>query len=181
MDVVRRNPRFGYRRIHVMVKREGFRVGRDQVHRLCQRHRLRMPKRMIKCRRLDSSENGIIRRRSEHIDHVWTYDFVSDQTADGRRLKMLTVEDEFTRECLAIEVGRSIRAKDAVGVLRELFAIRGRPRYIRSDNGPEFIAKAVRSWLKESEVGPLYIEPGAPWENAFGESFNGRLRDECLS
>lgn len=123
----------------------------------------------------------MIRRRAERIDHVWTYDFVSDQTADGRRLKILTVEDEFTRECPALEVARSITSRGLIGVLRELFAVRGVPRHIRSDNGPEFIAGRVRAWLEGNGVGPLYIEPVAPWQNAFGESFNGKLRDECLN
>lgn len=164
-----------------MLKDDGFRAGRDRVHRLWRLHNLRVPRRRIKRRRLGSSENGILRRRAEHIDHVWTYDFVSDQTTDGRRLKILTVEDEYTRECLALEVGRTFTGKDVVNVLRELFLIRGTPKHIRSDNGPEFIAKAVRSWLEENGVGPLYIEPGAPWENGVGESFNGKLRDELLN
>jgi transposase InsO family protein len=112
---------------------------------------------------------------------VWSWDFVKDQTTDGRPFKMLVIVDEFTRECLALEADRSIRSKDVINVLEELFMIRGLPMHIRSDNGPEFIAKAVRSWLQDHEVGPLYIEPGAPWENAYCESFNGRLRDECLN
>ena len=113
------------------------------------------------------------------IDRVWTYDFVSDQTTDGRRLKILTVEAEFTRECLALEVGRRFTGRDVVGVLRELFLIRGTPKHIRSDNGPEFIAKALRSWLEANEVGPLYIAPGAPWENGVGESFRGSCATSC--
>jgi transposase InsO family protein len=164
-----------------MLTREGFRVGRDRVHRLWRLHHLRVPRRTIKRRRLGTSENGVVRRRAERIDHVWTYDFVSDQTADGRRIKILTVEDEHTRECLALEVARSITSRDVIGVLGELFAVRGAPAFIRSDNGPEFIADRVRSWLEDNAVGPLYIEPGAPWQNAFGESFNGKLRDECLN
>ena len=164
-----------------MLEREGFWVGRDRVHRLWRLHGLRVPRRRISRKRLGSSENSVMRRRAEHIDHVWTYDFVSDQTTDGRRLKILTVEDEFTRECLALEVGRRFTGRDVVGVLRELFLIRGVPRHIRSDNGPEFIASSVRSWLGEHGVGPLYIEPGSPWENGVGESFNGKLRDELLN
>lgn len=164
-----------------MLGHEGFRAGRDRVHRLWRLHDLRVPRRTIKRRRLGTAEHGVVRRRAERIDHVWTYDFVSDQTADGRRLKILTVEDEFTRECLALEVARSITSRGVIRVLEELFALRGTPAYIRSDNGPEFIAERVRSWLEDNEVGPLYIEPGAPWQNAFGESFNGKLRDECLN
>jgi len=181
LALARKHPRYGYRRIHAMLRRDGFRVGRDRVHRLWRLHHLRVPRRTIKRRRLGTSENGVVRRQSERIDHVWTYDFISDQTADGRRLKILTVEDEFTRECLALEVARSIPSRGVIGVLRELFAVRGTPGYIRSDNGPEFIATRVRSWLEDNDVGPLYIEPGAPWQNAFGESFNGKLRDECLN
>ena len=106
---------------------------------------------------------------------------MKDQTLDGRPFKVLTIVDEFTRECLALEVGRSIRSGDVIGVLRELFLVRGVPRHIRSDNGPEFIAKQLRRWLEDHRVGPLYIEPGAPWENGYNESFNGKLRDECLN
>ncbi len=112
---------------------------------------------------------------------MWTYDFVSDQTADGRRLKILTVEDEYTRESLTLEVARRITSHDVIDVLRELFAVRGAPTHIRSDNGPEFIAKRVRSWLEANKVGPLYIERGAPWQNGVCESFNGKMRDECLN
>jgi len=164
-----------------MLKTEGFRVGPDRVHRLCRLHGLRVTRRIIKRKRLGTSENGITRHRAMHIDHVWSYDFVSDQTADGRRLKILTVTDEYTRESLSLEVARSITGGDVIGVLRELFAVRSAPAYIRSDNGPEFTAKAVRSWLRKTGVKTLYIEPGSPWQNAFGESFNGRLRDECLN
>ena len=181
LGVARANPRWGYRRVHAVLRGEGFRAGRDRVHRLWRLHGLRVPRRRIKRRRLGCSANGIVRKRAEHIDHVWTYDFVSDQTVDGRRLKILTVEDEYTRECLGLEVGRRFTGRDVVGVLRELFLIRGVPGHIRSDNGPEFIAQAVRSWLEEHGVGPLYIEPGAPWENGVGESFNGKLRDELLN
>jgi len=181
LGLAREHPRYGYRRIHAMLQADGFRAGRDRVHRLWKLHGLRVPRRRIRRRRLGSSENGIVRHRAERIDHVWTYDFVSDQTTDGRRLKILTVEDEFTRECLALEVGRTFTGKDVVNVLRELFLIRGAPKHIRSDNGPEFIARSVRGWLDANEVGPLYIEPGAPWENGVGESFNGKLRDELLN
>lgn len=181
LELARKLPRYGYRRIHAMLRDDGFRVGRDRVYRLWRLHGLRVPRRRIRRRRLGSSKNGIVRHRAEHIDHVWTYDFVSDQTIDGRRLKILTVEDEYTRECLALEVGRTFTGKDVVNVLRELFLIRGAPKHIRSDNGPEFIAKAVRAWLDQNDVAPLYIEPGAPWENGVGESFNGKLRDELLN
>ena len=180
-ELARQNPRYGYRRIHAMLKRCGHRAGRDRVRRLCRRHGLKVPRKTRKRRRLGCSANGVLRKRAERTDHVWTYDFVKDQTLDGRTLKILTVEDEHTRECLAAPVARTFTSGDVIRVLRGLFATRGVPGHIRSDNGPEFIAAAVRGWLEQSGAGPLYIRPGAPWENAFGESFNGKLRDECLN
>ena len=121
-----------------------------------------------------------MRRRALHKDHVWAWDFIHDRTEDGRALKWLSVVDEYTRECLVLEVRRSFTSADVIDVLRELFAIRGAPRHIRSDNGPEFIAQAIRSWLSSARVETLYIEPGSPWENGYAESFHGRLRDELL-
>ena len=115
------------------------------------------------------------------MNHVWTYDFIEDRTEDGRKLKFLTVLDEWTRESPAIEVGRSITSKGVIAVLEYLFMVRGAPRFIRSDNGSEFIADAIKRWLAESSVGTLYIEPGSPWENGYIESFHGRLRDELLN
>jgi putative transposase len=164
-----------------MLEHEGFRAGRDRVHRLWRAHGLRVPRKTHKRRRLGTIGNGITRHAATRIDHVWTYDFVKDQTLDGRPIKILTVVDEYTRECLAAVTARGITAAAVVGVLRGLFATRGVPAHIRSDNGPEFIARTVRSWLEEHGVGPLYIEPGAPWQNGVGESFNGKLRDECLN
>ena len=133
-----------------------------------------------KRRRMGSSENGCKRRRAEHKDHVWSYDFVMDRTEDGRQLKMLPVVDEYTRECLHLEVQRSITKEDVVAILAKLFLERGEPKFIRSDNGPEFIAKAVKGWLEDAGVKTLYIEPGSPWENAYSETFNSRFRDELL-
>jgi len=130
---------------------------------------------------LGTAAGGITRHRATRIDHVWTYDFVKDQTANGRPIKILTIVDEHTRECLACEVARSITSGEVIGVPRDLFIVRGTPSHIRSDNGPEFIARSVRLWLEMNNVGPLYIEPGAPWQNGVGESFNGKLRDECLN
>ncbi len=181
LALARARPRFGYRRIHAMLRREGFRVSAGRVHRLWRLHGLKVPRRTIKRRRLGCSENGVVRKRAEGIDHVWTWDFVKDQTADGRPFKILTIVDEYTRECLACEAARSLTSGDVIRVLEDLFIVRGLPGHIRSDNGPEFIARRLRSWLEEHAVGPLYIAPGSPWENAFGESFNGRLRDECLN
>ena len=181
LELARKHPRYGYRRIHAMLRSEGFRVSKGRVHRLWRLHSLRVPAKTIRRRRLGSSENGVVRKRAERIDHVWCWDFVKDQTADGRPFKVLTIVDEFTRECLALKVGRSIRSGDVIEVLRELTLVRGVPAFIRSDNGPEFIAGRVRGWLEEHAIGPLYIEPGAPWENGYNESFNGKLRDECLN
>ena len=128
-----------------------------------------------------SSENSCSVKKAEYINHVWTYDFIEDRTEDGRKLKLLTVLDEWTRESAAIEVGRSIKSRDVILVLEYLFMVRGVPGYIRSDNGPEFIADAVKKWLREQMVGTLYIEPGSPWENGYIESFHSRLRDELLN
>ena len=127
------------------------------------------------------SRNSCTAKKAEYINHVWTYDFISDQTADGRKLKLLTILDEHTRENLGIEVERSIKAKDVIRVLEHLFTVRGIPEYIRSDNGSEFIAEKIKDWLCESDVETLYIAPGSPWENGFIESFHGRLRDELLN
>ncbi len=125
-------------------------------------------------------ENGVSRKRAGHKDHVWSYDFAMDQTEDGRRLKMMPVVDEYSRECLSIEVERSITAKEVVKTLATLFVQRGEPAFIRSDNGPEFIAKAVKRWLEASGVKTLYIEPGSPWENAYSETFISRFGDELV-
>jgi transposase InsO family protein len=177
------NPRYGYRRVWALLKREGFRVNKKRVYRLWREEGLRVPGGQRKKRRrllLGSSENGCTRRRAEHKDHVWSYDFVMDRTEDGRRLKMLAVVDEYSRECLSIEVERSITAEEVVKTLAALFDRRGEPAFIRSDNGPEFMATALKRWLKASGVETLYIEPGSPWENAYVESFIGRLGDELL-
>jgi transposase InsO family protein len=180
-ELVRVHPRYGYRRIWALLRDEGWRINRKKVYRLWRKEGFKVPRKQRKKRRLGTSENGVIRYRAQHINHVWCYDFVKDQTTDGRFLKFFPIEDEYTRECLAIEVDRSITARDVIATLEELFAIRGAPKFIRSDNGPEFIAQAIRDWLAESNVGTLYIEPGAPWENAYIESFNSRFRDELLN
>ena len=173
-------PRFGYRRITVLLRREGWRVNRKRVHRLWRREGLKVPQRQRKRRRLGHGGNSTRRRRAERINEVWSYDFVQDQSADGKPLRLLPVVDEYTRECMTIEVERSFTAEDVVATLQYLFELRGAPKYIRSDNGPEFVARAVREWLARSAVKTLYIEPGSPWQNAYSESFNSRLRDECL-
>ena len=174
-------PRFGYRRITALLLNEGWRVNVKRVHRLWKADGLQIRKKQRKRRRMGSGVNACCRRRPWYKDHVWGYDFVSERTERGGQLKLLNVVDEFTRECLTIEVARHFTGKDVVGVLDELFMIRGRPKYLRSDNGPEFACKAVKKWLKASGVGTLFIEPGSPWENGYVESFNGKLRDECLN
>jgi putative transposase len=176
------NPRYGYRRVWALLRREGWPVNKKRVHRLWREEGLKVPEKQRKRRRLahGTSENGCARRKAEYKNHVWSYDFVMDQTEDGRRLKMMPVVDEYTRECLTIEVERSITAEEVVGTLATLFWERGEPAFIRSDNGPEFVAAAVGNWLEASGVGTLYIKPGRPWENAYGESFIGRLGDELL-
>jgi putative transposase len=174
------NPRYGYRRVWALLRREGWKVNKKRVQRLCREADLKVPTEERKRRRLGSSENSCTRRRAEYIDHVWSYDFAMDATEDGRRLKVMPIVDEYSRECLALEMERSITAEDVVGVLDKLFSERGEPAYIRSDNGPEFIAQAIKGWLESSGVRTLYIEPGAPWENAYSETFISRLRDELL-
>jgi putative transposase len=164
----RENPRYGYRRIWALLRREGWAVNKKRVQRLWREAELRvLSGKERKRRRMGASENGCTRRRAEYIDHVWSYDFAMDATEDGKRLKVMPIVDEYSRECLALEVERSITAENVMEVLDRLFIERGEPVYIRSDNGPEFIAEVVKRWLAASGVGTLYIEPGAPWENAY--------------
>jgi len=175
------NPRYGYRRVWALLKREGWPVNKKRVHRLWREEGLRVPEKQRKRRRPPGhSENGCARKRAQYKDHVWSYDFVMDQTEDGRRLKIMPVVDEYTRECLNLEVERSITAEGVLATLARLFRNRGEPSFIRSDNGPEFIAGAVKRWLEISGVKTLYIEPGSPWENAYSETFISRLGDELL-
>ncbi len=175
-----RFPRYGYRRITALLRREGWRVNRKRIHRVWRLEGLRVPSKQRKRRRLGTIDGSVVRRSATHHQDVWSYDFVMDQTEDGRRLKMLPVVDEYTRECLTIEVARSLTAQDVIATLDRLFKERGAQRVIRSDNGGEFIASAVKAWLARSGVGALYIEPGSPWQNAYSESFNSRFRDELL-
>jgi len=179
--IARREPRAGYRTVTRYLRREGWRVNVKRVHRVWKQEGLKVPPKVRKRRRLGRSANGAQRRRAEHINHVWSYDFVHDRTERGTRLKWLPVLDEYTRECLSLEVESSITAADVVATLDRLVQERGAPQFIRSDNGPEFIAKAVQSWIETNGVKTLYIEPGSPWENPYSESFNSRLRDEFLN
>lgn len=164
-----------------MLRSEGWRVNRKRIWRFWKREGLKVPQKQVKKRRLGSSENGIVRQRACHKDQVWAVDFIFDRTANGRSLKWLSIVDEYTRECLALEVGRTMTAGDVIDVLIELTQARGVPRQIRSDNGPEFIAAAIRRWLGRSGIDALYIEPGSPWQNGYAESFHARLRDELLN
>ena len=181
LRLVGEHPRYGYRRIWALLRRSGWRINRKRVYRLWKQNGLKVPQKKHKKRRLGCSANGCIRHRAEHRNHVWAWDFIFDRTSNGRSIKWLSVIDEHTRECLALEVERSMTAGDVVEVLMELAAVRGLPEHIRSDNGPEFIAGAIRSWLSSAKVKALYIEPGSPWENGYAESFGSKLRDELLS
>jgi len=173
--------RYGYRRIAALLGREGWRVNHKRVERIWRREGLKVPKKQPKRGRLWLNDGSCVRLRAEHRDHVWSYDFVQARTHDGRSFRMLTVIDEHTRECLAIDVARQLKSDDVLERLAWLMATRGVPGHIRSDNGAEFTAKAVRGWLKRVGVKTLFIEPGSPWENGYIESFNGKLRDELLN
>jgi transposase InsO family protein len=164
-----------------LLRKERWSVGARLMKRLWRHESLLVPQKRVKRRRIGTGENGIRRRRASMKNEVWGMDFVQDRTADGRPFRMLVVLDEYTRECLAIEVARNFRGADIVAVLDELTAIRGAPVHLRADNGPEMISKAVKAWCAESGTGTLYIDPGSPWQNGIVESFNGRLRDELLS
>jgi len=179
--LVCQHPRYGYRMIHGLLVEDGFEVGRDRVYRLWRAHGYKVPKKQVKKRRLGVSGNGIVRRKAESINDVWCWDFIHDRDERGRVLRWLVIEDEFTREGLAVEVRRSFKAQDVLDVLVALMLIRGAPKHIRSDNGPEFIAAAIKRFLGQTGVETLYIEPGAPWQNGYAESFNSRFRDEVLN
>ena len=181
--LAQRHPRYGYRRVWALLRREGWQVNRKRVHRLWRVAQLQVPKRHRRRHRAGVSASGAPTRptHATHPGHVWTYDFVQDACLSGAKLKLLPVVDEFTRECLAIEVATSASAARVIRVLERLFAVHGAPQYLRSDNGPEFIAQAIQEWLARHQTATLYIDPGCPWQNGFAESFNGSLRDECLS
>jgi putative transposase len=181
LELVRLHPRYGYRRVWALLRREGWRVNRKRVLRLWRQQGLKAPRKQRKKRRLGSGANSCVRRPAAHKDHVWTWDFIHDRTVDGRPLKWFTLVDEYTRECVALEVRRGMTARAVTAVLAEAVRQRGAPGHVRSDNGPEFIAKAIRAWMSEAGLEALYIEPGAPWENGYGESFNSKLRDELLN
>jgi putative transposase len=173
--------RYGYRRITALLQNEGWRVNHKRVERMWRQEGLKVPRRQPKRGRLWLNDGSCIRLRPQKRDHVWSYDFVLARTTDGRPLRILAILDEYTRECLSLDVARQISSQDVLYSLYSLFIHRGVPEYIRSDNGPEFTAKAVREWLGRIGVRTLFIEPGSPWENGYVESFIGKLRDELLN
>jgi transposase InsO family protein len=173
--------RYGYRRVTALLRSEGWRVNHKRVERLWRQESLKVPQKQPKRGRLWLNDGSCTRLRPTHQDHVWSYDFVQDRTKEGRPLRMLTIVDEYTRECLSIDVARKLDHEDVLERLAYLFVTRGVPEHLRSDNGSEFTAQAVRDWLARVGVKTLYIEPGSPWENGYIESFNGKLRDELLN
>ena len=181
IELVRQFGRFGYRRITKMLKTAGWTVNHKRVERIWRREGLKVPSKQPKRGRLWLNDGSCIRLRAERPNHVWSYDFVADRTHDGKAYRMLCIIDEFTREALAIRVARRLNSTDVIEALCDLFIVRGVPAHIRSDNGPEFIAAALREWIAAVGAKTAYIEPGSPWENGYVESFNGKLRDELLN
>jgi len=173
--------RYGYRRITALLHAAGWTVNVKRVERIWRREGLKVPHKQPKKGRLWLNDGSCVRLRPEHRDHVWSYDFVESRTHDGRKFRMLNIIDEFTRECLAIRIDRKLNSTSVVDALTDLFILRGVPVHIRSDNGPEFIAKAVREWIVAVGAKAAFIEPGSPWENGYCESLNARLRDELLN
>jgi transposase InsO family protein len=173
--------RYGYRRITALLRMAGWHVGKDRVQRIWRREGLKVPQKQHPRARLWLNDGSCLRLRPEHANHVWSYDFVSAMTHDGRTVRMLTLIDEYTRECLAIRVARRLGRYEVIEALADVMLYQGISENIRSDNGPEFVAKELRQWLANLGTGTLYIEPGSPWENGYCESFNGKLRDECLN
>ena len=173
--------RYGYRRITALLQADGWRVNHKRVERIWRQEGLKVPARQPKRRRLWLNDGSCVRLRPARPNHVWSYDFVAERTSDGKALRILNIIDEHTRECLASVVARKIRASEVIETLTNLFVERGVPEHIRSDNGPEFTASAVRDWLGRLGAKTLFIEPGSPWENGYIESFNGKMRDELLN
>lgn len=169
---------YGYRIIAAMLKHDGYQINRKRVYRIWRQEGLQLPRRKAVKRRYGESTGKL--RRANRPNEVWTYDFLEGRTERGGKLRLLTILDEYTRECLTIHVARSISSRQVIGVLEWLFVLRGAPGHLRSDNGPEFIAYALQKWLQDRHCDTLYITPGSPWENPFIESFNGTLRGDCL-
>jgi len=173
--------RYGYRRIAVKLREAGWQVSTDRVQRIWRQEGLKVPQKQKPRGRLWLNDGSCVRLRPERANHVWSYDFVSAMTHDGRTLRLLVLIDEYTRECLAIQVARRLGSYEVIETLADVMVWRGIPEHIRSDNGPEFVAKELREWLGKVGTDTLYIEPGSPWENGYCESFNGKMRDECLN
>jgi putative transposase len=183
-DIIRlasRYGRYGYRRVTAMLRSEGWTVNAKRVERIWRREGLKVPQKQPKKGRLWLNDGSCVRLRPEHPNHVWSYDFVEGRTHNGRKFRMLNIIDEFTRECLAIRIDRKLNSSDVIDVLSDLFILRGVPGHVRSDNGPEFIARAVQEWIVAVGAKTAFIEPGSPWENGYCESFNSKLRDELLN
>lgn len=172
-------PMYGYRIIAAMLKQDGHQINRKRVYRIWRQEGLQLPRRKAAKRRYGDSTGRL--QRATHPNEVWSYDFIESRTERGGKLRMLTVLDEYTRECLIIHVAQSISSRQVLQILEWLFLVRGAPSYLRSDNGPEFIAIALQQWLHDKQCHTLYIKPGSPWENPFIESFNGTFRAECLN
>jgi putative transposase len=169
VSLASRYGRYGYRRVTALFQHAGWEVNHKRVERIWRREGLKVPQKQPKRGRLWLNDGSCVRLRPEYADHVWAYDFVADRTHDGKTLRMLTVVDEYRRECLAIVPGRTLKSEDVIETLADLFVERGAPEHIRSDNGPEFCSRAVREWLRDLGVETLFIEPGSPWENGYNE------------
>jgi putative transposase len=181
IELARQYGRYGYRKVAALLRQTGWSVSDGRVERIWKREGLKVPHKQPKRGRLWLTDGSCIRLRPEHPNHVWSYDFVEDRTHDGRKFRMLNVIDEYTHECLAIRINRKLKGIDVIDALSDLFILRGVPGHIRSDNGPEFVAKTVQEWITAVGAKTAYIEPGSPWENGYVESFNARLRDELLN
>ncbi|WP_298938613.1 IS3 family transposase [uncultured Ruegeria sp.] len=181
IELTRQYGRYGYRRIAALLREAGWFVSDGRIERLWRREGLKVPIKQPKKGRLWLNDGSCVRLRPEHRNHVWSYDFVHCRTDDGKAFRTLNILDEYSRECLAIRVERKLNSTDVIDVLTDLFILRGAPSFIRSDNGPEFVAQAVRDWIAAVGAKTAYIEPGSPWENGYCESFNGRFRDELLN
>lgn len=181
LRLARQYGRYGYKKITTFLQAEGWRVNHKRVERIWRERGLKVPKKQPKRKRLYLNDGSCIRLRPLYPNHVWSYDFVADRLSNGKKIRMLTVIDEYTRKCLTIRVDYQLKSDDVIDVLSTLFLTQGLPEYIRSDNGSEFTAQILQDWLKGLGVKTAYIEPGSPWENGYNERFNGTLRDECLN
>ncbi|NIP14488.1 MAG: IS3 family transposase, partial [Pseudomonadales bacterium] len=181
IELARRYGRYGYRRVTALLREAGWHVNPKRVERIWKREGLKVPQKQPKRARLWLNDGSCVRLRPERPNHVWSYDFVEDRTHDGRVYRTLNIIDEFTKEALMMRVKRKLNSVDVIDALTDLFILRGPPAFIRSDNGPEFVAQAVREWIAAVGAKTAYIEPGSPWENGYIESFNARFRDELLN